>query len=125
MSVTQSCRVNHDAVTIKLAAGQKLRHTITDDPEVVFSLVDEEGQILLETARPARVYVWPESGASAEKSEYRHSLAVQFGVTSELTWLIELLSATGQVLRIIKDCTYANVGPPDEYFDALEIFVEA
>jgi hypothetical protein len=138
MPVIQSCNPGADAVHLKLSSGQRLRYSVDADPGVDIVLRDHNGaalllsgavrEVLVEAGRTLRsataVREWPaHDGEAPSPGNVMHTLGIQFGGAGMLIWTVDLLDRGGMVLRMIKECRYANRGGPDEFVDRLRIFV--
>ena len=121
MPVVQSCNPGAEAVHLKLTAGHRLRYSVDADPGIDVVLRDHDGGTLLSATA---VREWPTHDEEYPPAgNVRHTLGIQFGGTGTLIWTVDLVDQGGIVLRMVKECRYANTGGPDEFVDALRIFV--
>jgi hypothetical protein len=123
MSVASECNPDANAVTLNITAGQKLRHRIEEDDGVRFELVDHASEVLLEDSDPRRERLWPLTGDDMEPRPCIHSLGMVFDGAGALTWAIDIVSSTGQLVSEVKHCKYRNSGDTVEFFAALDIFI--
>ena len=125
MAVTQTCSVPAAAVELNAGARQQLRHTITCDPDVLFTLKDHQGRILLPVPNLLpHVRAWPRYPDEVPTADdVTHPLGMVFGASGKLDWLIELLDKDGTVIRTVKRCVYTDDANPVEFFDAIRIVI--
>lgn len=120
MPVTQDCSPNTPVVQLALSAHQQLRHTIAGDANVEWTL-ETDGATTLARSPAPRTRLWPKDGDDVPANHDLHSLGMAFGKAGELHWRIEVLSSTGAVIQLVKECRYTNDGDAAEFFDSIRI----
>jgi hypothetical protein len=124
MAVEQTCRVNSGAVILQASAGEFLEYRVVAASQgVEYQVVSVTGAVILSSADcgPPCVRRWPSAPASPGRTS--HTLALQFFDEQSLTFEVDRMNASGEVLQEVKRCRYDNRGDPDDFFDPLEINV--
>jgi hypothetical protein len=121
MAVTVQCEKNDLGVGLQ-PTSQQLRYTLEPEGDIVFTLRNEVGTLLDDTADPLQ-RLWPLDASEVPTSTHVvHVIAMTFGQGGTLRWLVEKLDGTDEV--VVKDCSYSSQSPGDKFFDALHIFAE-
>ena len=123
MPVVATCNPDRKVITVKVSAGQRLRHTVEDEAGVEFNLVNDAGKVMLETAKPARTLDWPSQEYPPPTGVDKHTLGMQFVAAATVTWKVELLSESGAVLHTVKSCAYVNDGGTHAHFNTIKVRV--
>lgn len=123
MPVTAQCHPDANAVTLNASGGQKLRHRITADPGIRFTLGDQAGRMLLSDGSAARERLWPQADDDTTPRPCVHALGIVFDGAQRLVWQVDIVRDNGDLVSEVKHCTYTNSGGTQEYFAALDIFL--
>ena len=122
MPITKTCDPNVFDVQLNVSAGEKLRYKVTGAPDAIWFLRSSTGEVIL--GHPAsRETDWPSTTPPASTSQEHHTLAMTMAGTQTLRWRVERLGAGGNVIALLKDCTYASSGETSAHNDAITVNV--
>lgn len=127
MAIVRSCDPGDGAVALETSAGEFLEYKIPAASDgVLYVLTDGAGTHILDdgSCPPPCTRRWPSAGGEAPGSEdTTHVLAVQFLGRGELSYEVTRKAADGSTVAVVKKCTFSQDDGPDEYFEALRIFL--
>ena len=129
MTVTRTCNPGDLAVTVRLGRQESLKYEVSvSAADIQFVIVDELGTRLLENP-PCGVsceYEWPAGPGDVPQAgdEVTYTLSMQFLGSGECHYVVTLQDRDKRPLKVVKDCLFSNDNGPDDFFEALRIFLE-